>query len=373
MEIETRAIHSGRTADPATGAVSPPIHLSTTFERAPDGSYPRGYIYSRADNPNRTALEECMRDMEGGQSAAAFSSGMAAITAVFQALSAGDHVVAPTDVYHGTTRVLRGVMSRWNLEATFVDMTDLEQLRKAKRPSTRMVFVETPSNPLLKVTDIGAVAQTAHEMGALCVCDNTWATPVLQRPLDMGADIVVHSSTKYLGGHGDVTGGVVVAAQDDGLFGNVRQVQQDVGAVPSPFDCWLLLRSIRTLPYRMRAHCENAAKVAAFLAGNPKVFEVFYPGLPGHPGHDVAASQMAMSGGMLSVRIRGGRDGALAVASRTRLFTRATSLGSCESLIEHRASIEGPDSETPDDLLRVSIGLESADDLIADLEQALGS
>ena len=371
MEIETRAIRGGRDVDPATGAVSTPIHLSTTFERAPDGSYPQGYVYSRADNPNRHALEECMKELEGGQGAAAFSSGMAAITAVFQALSAGDHVVAPRDVYHGTARVLRGVMARWDLEASFVDMTDLEQLRKAMRPSTRVVFVETPSNPLLKITDIAAVAQIAHEQGAHCVCDNTWATPVLQRPLDLGADLVVHSSTKYLGGHGDVTGGIVVAALSDGLFPSIRQVQQDAGAVPSPFDCWLLLRSIRTLPYRMRAHSENAERVAAFLAGHPKVVEVFYPGLPGHPAHKVARSQMAMYGGMLSVRVSGGKDGAFGVAARTRLFTRATSLGSCESLIEHRASIEGPESETPDDLLRVSVGLENADDLIADLEQAL--
>ena len=371
MEIETRAIRGGRDVDAATGAVSSPIHLSTTFERAPDGSYPQGYIYSRTDNPNRHSLEECMGDLEGGQGAAAFSSGMAAITAVFQALSAGDHVVAPRDVYHGTARVLRGVMARWGLEATFVDMADLEQVRRALRPSTRVVFVETPSNPLLKITDIEAVAQVAHEQGVLCVCDNTWATPVLQKPLDLGADIVVHSSTKYLGGHGDVTGGVVVAAQTDGLFVNIRQVQQDAGAVPSPFDCWLLLRSIRTLPYRMRAHCENAGKVAAFLAGHPRVSEVFYPGLPGHSGHEVAASQMGMYGGMLSVRIFGGREGAFGVAARTELFTRATSLGSCESLIEHRASIEGPESETPDDLLRVSVGLENADDLIADLERAL--
>lgn len=372
MEIETRAIHGGRAVEAATGAVATPIHLSTTFQRAPDGSFPQGYIYSRTDNPNRASLEECMRDLEGGQSAAAFSSGMAAIAAVFQALSAGDHVVAPLDVYHGTARVLRGVMSRWSLEASFVDMADLDQVRKAMRPSTRLVFVETPSNPLLKITDIAAVAQIAHEQGALCVSDNTWATPVLQRPLDLGADLVVYSSTKYLGGHGDVTGGVVVAAESDSLFPNIRQVQQDAGAVPSPFDCWLLLRSIRTLPYRMRAHCENAGRIADFLAGHSRVVEVFYPGLPKHPGHQVAASQMAMFGGMLSVRIAGGRDGAFGVAARTGLFTRATSLGSCESLIEHRASIEGPESETPDDLLRISVGLESADDLIADLEQALG-
>ncbi len=371
MEIETRAIHGGRTADPGTGALSPPIHLSTTYERAPDGSYPQGYIYSRTDNPNRKAFEECMSDLEGGRAAAAFSSGMAAITAVFQALSAGDHVIAPRDVYHGTARVLQGVMSRWGLDATFVDMTDLHRLREEIRPSTKLVYVETPSNPLLKVTDIGEAARIAHEAGALCVCDNTWATPVLQQPLNLGADIVVHSSTKYLGGHEDVTGGVVVAVQDDAFFANIRQVQQDAGAVPSPFDCWLLLRSIRTLPYRIRAHCENAAKVAAFLAKHPRVLEVFYPGLLTHQGYEIARSQMAMYGGMLSVRVAGGRTAAFEMAARTKLFTRATSLGSCESLIEHRASIEGPQSETPDDLLRISVGLEHPDDLIADLAHAL--
>lgn len=371
MRIETLAVHSGRAVDTATGAVTPPIHMSTTFQRAADGTYPQGYIYGRSGNPTRTLLEDCVRELEGGEAAAAFSSGMAAIMSVFQALSPGDHVIAPRDIYHGTTRLLREIMARWNLKTTFVDMTDLEEVRQAISDSTKLIFVETPSNPLLKITDISAVVDIAHQSGARCICDNTWATPVLQRPLTLGADLVVHSSTKYLGGHGDVTGGVVVSAREDDLFGKIRQIQQSGGAVPSPFDCWLTLRSIRTLPYRMRAHSENAVKVAEFLDGHPGVAEVFYPGLVSHPGHETARNQMNLFGGMLSCRVRGGKEEAFRVAAKTRLFTRATSLGSYESLIEHRASIEGPESRTPDDLLRLSVGLENAEDLIEDLEQAL--
>ena len=371
MNIETIAVHSGRGVDPATGAVTPPIHMSTTFERAGDGSYPTGFVYGRVGNPTRNLLEECVRDLEGGAAAAAFSSGMAAIMSVFQALSAGGHVIAPQDIYHGTARLLRERFARWGLDSTFVDMTDLDQVRKALKPSTRLILVETPSNPLLKITDIQAVSELAHAHGIACVCDNTWASPVLQHCLDLGADLVLHSTTKYLGGHGDVTGGIVVGAREDGLFEEVRNIQLDGGAVPSPFDCWLLLRGIRTLPYRMRAHSENAARVAAFLDGHPKVEEVFFPGLEGHPGHNIARSQMSLFGGMLSFRVSGGAEEAFAVTSRVSLFTRATSLGSYESLIEHRASIEGPGSQTPNDLLRVSVGLENPDDLIADLEQAL--
>ena len=371
MNIETIAVHSGRGVDPATGAVTPPIHMSTTFERDGDGSYPTGFVYGRVGNPTRNLLEECVRDLEGGAAAAAFSSGMAAIMSVFQALSAGDHVIAPQDIYHGTARLLKERFARWGLDSTFVDMTDLDQVRKALNPSTRLILVETPSNPLLKITDIQAVSELAHRHGISCVCDNTWASPVLQRYLDLGADLALHSTTKYLGGHGDVTGGIVVGAREDGLFEEVRNIQLDGGAVPSPFDCWLLLRGIRTLPYRMRAHSENAARVAAFLDGHPKVEEVFFPGLEGHPGHNIARSQMSLFGGMLSFRVSGGAEEAFAVTSRVSLFTRATSLGSYESLIEHRASIEGPGSQTPNDLLRVSVGLENPDDLIADLEQAL--
>ena len=371
MRIETLAVHKGRAVDPSTRAVTPPLHMSTTFERDADGSYPQGYVYGRSDNPNRRLLEECVAALEVGEDAAAFSSGMAAIMSVFQALRPGDHVVAPLDIYHGTARLLREIMAPWGLRATFVDMSEPEAVIGAIEDSTRMLFIETPSNPLLKITDVAAVANFARERGIHTVCDNTWATPVLQRPLELGVDLVVHSSTKYLGGHGDVTGGVVVAARREGLFERIRQVQQDGGAVPSPFDCWLLLRSIRTLPYRVRAHTRNAAHVAEFLAGHPRVAEVFYPGLTPHPGHETARRQMQDFGGMLSFRVKGGRDAAFAVASRTRLFTRATSLGSYESLIEHRASIEGPESATPQDLLRVSVGLENAEDLVVDLAQAL--
>ena len=371
MKIETIAVHSGRSVDPVTGAITPPIHMSTTFEREADGSYPHGFVYGRSGNPSRKLLEECIRDLEGGVAAAAFGSGMAAIMSLFQALSPGDHVIAPRDIYHGTARLLREVLARWNLDTSFVDMTDIDEVRQAIIPSTRLLMIETPSNPLLKITDVAATAELARQRGITCVCDNTWASPALQRCLDLGADLVVHSTTKYLGGHGDVTGGIVVSARQDGLFEEISRIQQLGGAVPSPFDCWLVLRGIRTLPYRMRAHSENAAKVATFLNGHPKVLEVYYPGLKSHPGHDVARRQMDLFGGMLSFRVQGGREAAFRVAANTSLFIRATSLGSCESLIEHRASIEGPEGGTPDDLLRVSVGLENADDLISDLEQAL--
>ena len=371
MNIETIAAHGGRSISPATGAVTPPIEMSTTFQRAADGTYPHGFVYGRSDNPTRSHLEECVRSLEGGAAAAAFSSGMAAMMSVFLALSSGDHVIAPQDIYHGTARLLRTRLARWKLNTSFVDMTDIDQVHRAMKPSTKLILVETPSNPLLKITDIAAVAEAARRRGVKCVCDNTWASPALQRCLDLGADLVVHSTTKYLGGHGDVTGGIVVSARRDDLFGEIRGVQQDGGAVPSPFDCWLVLRGIRTLPHRMRAHSESAARVATFLDEHPNVIEVFYPGLEGHPGHGIARRQMDLFGGMLSFRVRGGKQQAFRIAARTLLFTRATSLGSYESLIEHRASIEGPTSSTPDDLLRVSVGLENADDLISDLEQAL--
>ena len=274
MKIETLAVHSGRSVDPETGAVTPPIHMSTTFERAPDGTYPRGFAYSRSGNPTRNQLEECLRDLEGGASAAAFSSGMAAIMSVFQALSPGDHVIVPQDLYHGTAQLLNVRLARWNLKTTFVDMTNIENVRGEINPATKLILIETPSNPQLKITDIAAVADLAHQHGIACICDNTWASPVLQRCLGLGADLVVHSTTKYLGGHGDVTGGMVVCAQEDDLFREIRGIQQDGGAVPSPFDCWLILRGIRTLPYRMRAHSENAARIAAFLDSHPRVAEV---------------------------------------------------------------------------------------------------
>ncbi len=372
MNIETLVVHKGRDVDPTTRAVTPPLYMSTTYERNSDGSYPEGgYTYGRTDNPNRRLLEELVTALEKGEAAAAFSSGVAAIMSVFQALQPGDHVIAPRNVYYGTVRLLRDIMARWGLGVSFVDMSTLRAVEATIQDSTRIVFVETPSNPLLTVTDLEAVAATARDRGIYTVCDNTSATPVLQRPLDLGVDLVVHSSTKYLGGHGDVTGGIVVAARSEGLFERIREVQQDGGAVPSPFDCWLLLRSIRTLPYRVRAHTSNAAQIAAYLAAHSRVEDVFYPGLAEHPGHEIARRQMEDFGGLLSFRVKGGRDAAFGVASRTRLFTRATSLGSYESLIEHRASVEGPHSTTPQDLLRVSVGLENPEDLIADLAQAL--
>lgn len=371
MRFETLTVHAGQSPDPATGAVAPPIHLSTTFERSPDGEYPHGLMYSRLASPNRTALERCLAALDGGVEAAAFSSGQAAASAVLQSLRSGDHVIAPLDAYYGTGTLMRSVYAQWGLETTFVDMTDPQAIREAFRPTTRLVWVETPSNPLLSVTDIGAVAEVAHERGARVVCDNTWATPVLSRPIELGADLVVHATTKYLGGHSDVLGGAVVSAAADDAFARIRTVQMVGGAVASPFDCWLLLRGIRTLAYRVRAQSAGAMAVASFLEGHPSSERVHYPGLPSHPGHELAARQMAGFGGMLSVQVEGGMAEALGVAARCRLFTRATSLGGVESLIEHRASTEPAGTATPANLLRLSIGLEHPDDLIEDLDRAL--
>jgi cystathionine gamma-synthase len=372
VRIETLAVHAGLRVDPATGAVAPPIHLSTTFERDPDGAYPRRFLYSRNDNPTRSGLEACLAALEEGADAAAFASASAATAAIFQALAPGDHVVAPVDAYHGTQRLLRDTFTRWGLATTFVDMTDLAAVRAAVRPATRLIWVETPSNPLWKVTDVAAVAEIARTVGALLVCDNTTATPVLQSPFRLGADLIVHATTKYLGGHGDVMGGAVVTRHAGELFARVRAGQAAGGAVPSPFDCWLVLRSVRTLPYRMRAHAAHALAVATFLARHPRVQAVHYPGLPANPGHAVAARQMSGFGGMVSFQVRGGRDDALGVAAKVQLVTRATSFGSTESLIEHRASVEGPETRTPQNLLRLSVGLEHPDDLVADLARALG-
>jgi cystathionine gamma-synthase len=371
MHIETLAVHAGRSVDPATGAVMTPIHLSTTFERRPDGSYTDGYVYTRSENPNRRALEEALCRLEGGTAAAAFASGQAATMAVFQALRRGDHVVVPEDTYFGTRKLVFDLFAAWGLEATAVDMTDLGRVAAALRPNTRVVWVESPSNPLLKITDIAAVAELAHAAGAFCVVDNTWPSPIVQRPLAHGADLAMHATTKYLGGHSDLLGGALVARADDEFFARIRMVQTTGGAVPGPFDCWLLLRSLSTLPYRMRAHCEHAQQVAQFLANHPRVAAVHYPGLATHPGHAIAARQMQGFGGMLSIQVQGGAAEAMSVAARVKLFTRATSLGGVESLIEHRASVEGPDSPTPANLLRISVGLEHPDDLIEDLAQAL--
>ena len=370
MKIETLAVHAGHSIDPATGAVATPIYLSTTFERDVDGAYSRGHMYSRNSNPNRQMLEAGVAALEGGTAAAAFGSGMAAATAVFQTLSPKDHVLAHVDAYYGVTRVLEELFGRWELQVDSIDMSDLTVVSKAIRPNTRLIWTETPSNPLLRVVDLRKIAEIGKKAGAITVCDNTWS-PVIQRPLDLGIDFVHHSTTKYFGGHADVLGGILVSKEESDFFNRVRTVQYSAGAVPSPFDCWLVLRGMRTVPWRIRAHCENAMKVAQHLANHPTIERVHYPGLPNHPGHDVAKKQMSMFGGMMSIQVKGGRETTMGVASRTKIFIRATSLGSVESLIEHRASVEGPGTKSPENLLRLSIGLENADDLIEDLDQAL--
>ena len=371
MKIETIAVHAGRKIDAATGAVTPAIHLSTTFERSAAGEYPHGYTYSREENPNRNALEECLAALEGGKEALAFSSGLAVATAVVQGLEPGDHMVIANDVYYGLRRVIHEVFGKWPLETSYVDMTDLDAVRAAVRPSTRVIWVETPSNPLMQVTDLAALAEIGRKANAITIVDNTFASPVLQRPFECGADMTMHSTTKYISGHSDVIGGALVTKHDNYLFERARKSQKYGGAVPSPFDCWLTLRGISTLPWRVRAHSENALRIARFLSGHPRVERVLYPGLESHPGHEIAARQMHSGfGGMLSFQLRGGRSEAMGMAANVKIFTRATSLGGPHSFIEHRASIEGAKSATPQNLLRMSIGLENADDLIADLDQA---
>jgi cystathionine gamma-synthase len=372
MHIETLAVHAGRQTDSATGAVVPPIYLSTTFERAADGEYPHGFSYSREGNPNRRCLEECLAALEGGTEALAFSSGMAAANAIVQGLEPGDHILAPDDVYYGMRRLIGEVFGKWRLEVSYIDMTDLNAVHAAVRPNTRLVWVETPSNPLLKITDLPAIAAIARRANAISVCDGTFATPVFQRPFEWGIDMVVHSTTKYIGGHSDVLGGALITRFQNYLFERARKSLHLGGAVPSPFDCWLVLRGVDTLPCRVRAQAESAGRIAAFLKSHPAAEAVHYPGLAGHPGHAVAARQMTGFGGMLSFELRGGRERVIEVAARVRVFTRATSLGGTHSLIEHRASVEGPSTRTPQNLLRISVGLENAEDLIGDLSQALG-
>lgn len=371
MHFETLCVHAGHQPDEQTGAVAPPIHLSTTFERDADGEFRRGFKYARDLNPTRQALEAALAAIEGGEAALAFASGQAATSAVLQALRPGDHVVLPESVYYGTPKLAHELYAPWGLHVSTVDMTDLHALRGGLRPETRVVWIESPSNPLLAVTDIAAAVELAHAAGARVVVDNTWATPAGQRPLELGADLVMHATTKYLGGHSDVLGGALIARRDDEFFARVRLVQQAGGAVAAPFDAWLVLRGLRTLPWRVRAQSANAETVARFLAGHPAVSRVHYPGLASHPSHAVAARQMRLWGGMASFEVHGGRADALRVAGKVKVFTRATSLGGTESLIEHRASVEGPASRTPEGLLRLSIGLEHPTDLVDDLAQAL--
>lgn len=371
MKIETLAIHAAHKPDPSTGDIAPPIHLSTTFERGPDGDYPGGYQYARTSNPNRSMLEAALAQLARGEEALAFASGLAAIHSVFAALQSGDHVVASADIYHGTSALLREVMQTWGLEISFVDVQDDGSLESAIKSNTRLVYIETPSNPLLKITDIAAVVKISQASGARVVVDNTWATPVLQRPLEMGADISVHSSTKYFGGHSDVMGGAVIVREADDFFERIRNAQNLAGGVPSAFDSWLIRRGISTLPLRIRTQSSTANLVANFLSQHPQVETVHYPGLENHPRHTIAKEQMQGFGAMLSFEVAGGERAARKVANHTELFQQATSLGGVESLIEHRASVEGPHSSTPRNLLRLSVGLEHGDDMMADLEQVL--
>ncbi|HEX7289427.1 MAG TPA: aminotransferase class I/II-fold pyridoxal phosphate-dependent enzyme [Candidatus Angelobacter sp.] len=392
MKIETLAIHAANIGESSRDVTSA-IHLSTTFHKADDGSLPGGHLYSRVSNPNRAALERALAALEQGSlaetpAALVFSSGSAATLTVLHLLAPGDHVICPEDAYFGTTVLLKTVMAQWGLKFTLVNMQDLQAVERAVTPATRLIWAETPSNPLLNITDLRAVAAIASKANALLAVDNTWATPLLTRPLELGADIVMHSVTKYLSGHSDVLSGALVfktnaektnrgksagAPGEGGLFDRAHHFQQEAGAVPSPFECWLATRGLQTFPYRVRAQSESAQKVAEFLAQQPKskIEAVHYPGLPSHAGHRIAARQMSAFGGMMSIQVKGGRAEAFKFAAALKLFSHATSLGGTHSLVEHRASSEGQYTRSPENLLRLSIGLEHADDLIEDLDQAI--
>ncbi|TYB46521.1 cystathionine gamma-synthase [Actinomadura chibensis] len=373
--FDTVAIHAGQEPDPVTGAVVPPIYQVSTYKQDGVGGLRGGYEYSRSANPTRTSLEVCLAETEGGARGLAFASGLAAEDALLRTVCRpGDHVVIPNDAYGGTYRLFAKVGEPWGLSFDPVPLADVAAVRAAMRPDTRIVWVETPTNPLLGIADIAALAAVAHDAGALLVVDNTFASPYLQRPLDLGADVVVHSTTKYIGGHSDVVGGALVVA-DGGLGDRLAFHQNAMGAVAGPFDAWLTLRGIKTLGVRMDRHCANAEKVAEMLGRHPAVRQVLYPGLPDHPGHEIAAKQMRAFGGMVSFRMETEED-AVGVCERTKLFTLGESLGGVESLIEHpgrmtHASAAGSPLEVPGDLVRLSVGIEDADDLIRDLEMAL--
>ncbi|RDS63271.1 cystathionine gamma-synthase [Streptomyces sp. M7] len=376
QHFETLAIHAGNTADPLTGAVVPPIYQVSTYKQDGVGGLRGGYEYSRSANPTRTALEENLAALEGGRRGLAFASGLAAEDCLLRTLLApGDHVVIPNDAYGGTFRLFAKVVARWGVEWSVADTSDPAAVRAAITSKTKVIWVETPSNPLLGITDIAAVAQVARDAGARLVVDNTFATPYLQQPLSLGADVVVHSLTKYMGGHSDVVGGALIAADAD-LGEELAFHQNAMGAVAGPFDSWLVLRGTKTLSVRMDRHSENATKIADMLTRHPRVTSVLYPGLPEHPGHEVAAKQMRAFGGMISFRVEGGEEAAVEVCNRAQVFTLGESLGGVESLIEHpgrmtHASVAGSALEVPADLVRLSVGIENAEDLVEDLKQAL--
>lgn len=378
--LETLAIHAGQDPEPATGAAVVPIYATSTYVQEAPGVH-KGYEYSRTDNPTRTALQTQIAALEGvlpGEEggAVATASGLAATALIGYMMGPGDHILLPNDAYGGTFRLIARVLSEHGIEWSVADMTDADSLAAGVRPSTKLIWVETPTNPLLRIVDIAAVVDVAASVGALVAVDNTFATPFLQQPLDFGADLVVHSATKYLGGHSDTVGGVIVA-RDGNLYERLKYLQNAVGPVPGPFDCYLVLRGIKTLGIRMERHTENAAVIANYLADDARVEQVWYPGLPMDPGHDVAARQMQGFGGMVSFRPSGGVEASNDIVKKTRLFFLAESLGGVESLIEVPAtmthlSVEGTDLEVPEDLIRLSVGIEHIDDLLTDLDQALG-
>ncbi|MBD2700434.1 aminotransferase class V-fold PLP-dependent enzyme [Spirosoma sp. BT702] len=371
MHFDTLALRATHQPDTTTGAVVPPIHLSTTYARNEANELPANYIYTRTNNPTREALEKALAVLEGGAIGMAFGSGQAATMTLLQALRPGDHVLVSTDAYFGTPALLEQVFHPWGLTYTRVDLSDLSAVQASIHENTRLIWCETPSNPRLTIQDLAAISEMAHAVGALCVCDNTWATPVIQRPLSIGCDVVMHSTTKYLSGHSDVLGGALIFKEDNDFTQRVRQIQGLSGAVPSPFDCWLVSRGIKTLSVRVRAQSATAQRIAEFLDGHPAVEIVHYPGLSHHPDRALIDRQMSGTGAMLSVRVKGGAAEALQFIGKLKLLIRATSLGGVESLIEHRASAEGPNSTSPVNLLRISVGLEHPDDLIDDLRQAL--
>jgi cystathionine gamma-synthase len=374
--FETLAIHAGQDPEPRTGAVIPPIFQTSTYAQPAVGEPKLGYEYSRTTNPTRDALQDCLAALEGGRRGLAFASGLAAEDTLLRTLCRpGDHVVIPNDAYGGTFRLFSRVTQGWGLDYTVANLHDVHDVRAKVRPNTKIIWVETPTNPLLGIADIAALAGVAHDAGALLVVDNTFASPYLQQPLTHGADIVVHSTTKYIGGHSDVVGGALIV--NDAEIGETLAYHQNaMGAINGPFDAWLTLRGVKTLGVRMDRHCDNAEKIVEYLSRHPKVAEVLYPGLPGHHGHDVAVKQMSRFGGMVSFRATGGEQAAIDICNRASLFILGESLGGVESLIEHpgrmtHASAAGSPLEVPGDLVRLSVGIETVDDLLADLEQAL--
>ena len=376
MRFETKAVHAGREIDPTTGAVTTPIHLSTTYERSADGSYTDGFMYSRGDNPNRRSLEECLTSLENGYDCVTYASGMAAISSVIEALPEDKpkRIVMADDMYFGVRTMLMETDIGRRFDIVTVDMTDLDKVKTViESAETGLVWMETPSNPQIKIIDIKAVAEMAEQAGAYSVIDNTAATPVLQQPLELGVDFSLHSVTKYIGGHSDLLLGAVIAKEDNDMLKNLRSWQHAKGAVPSSFDCWLALRGVQSLSARLMMQCSSAKIIAEFLESHEKIDAVYYPGLKSHPGHKIASKQMSDFGGLLSFKIKGSGKDALKVANTVKIITQATSLGGTHTYIEHRASVEKELTMAPDNLLRLSVGLENAEDLKEDLEQALGS